>query len=331
MKPRVFVAIKPSHRFENVNDEFFAQVKDRVQLALLETDTPSDESVSTELSKADVLITGWGTPTITAKMIQAAPNLKLVIHAQGGVKGLPYEAILQNGISLVNSAHAYAHTMVEATMGMMLSLGYHSAYSHNRLVYHQDGSFDRQRILGIGLDGKNVGIVGIGPIGSQMAVALQAFHTKVFAFDPYSDGQEGVTMVSTLDELFDSCKIVTIHCGWTKETEGMIRESHLLKLTPDGILVCNVRMPIVDEGSLYKLVKEQKIHAALNLIPLRKELWLDTSLADLPNLLLTHGSANVSDTWYSQVSRNVTEQLINFLEGRLVYPKLTLERIRIAT
>jgi len=331
MKPRVFIAIKPGQLFENVNDEFFAQVKDRVQLAFLKTETPSDEEVASELSKADVLITGWGTPNITAEMIEAAPNLKLVIHAQGGVKHLPYEAILQRGIPLVNSAHAYARTMVEATMGMMLSLGYHSAYSHHRLAHHQDAGFDRRRILGLGLDGKNVGIVGIGPIGSQMAMMLQAFHTNVFAFDAYSDGQEGVTMVSTLDELFDICKIVTIHCGWTKETEGMITESHLLKLTPDGMLVCNARMPIVDEEALYRLVKKQKIHAALNLIPLRKELWLDAPLADLPNLLLTHGSANVSDTWYSQVSSNVAEQLINFLEGRLVYPKLTLERIRIAT
>ncbi len=331
MKLRVFVAIKPTLRFENVNDDFFERVKDRVQLVLLETDTPLDEEIEAELSKADVLITGWGSPSITAEIIEAAPRLKLVIHAQGSVKSLPYEAILRCGIPFVNSARAYARTMVDCTMGMMLSLGYHSTYSHNRFIYHQDDSFDRHQVLGMGLDGKDVGIVGIGPIGSQMALALQAFHTNVFAYDPYSDGQEDVTMVPTLDKLFDVCQIVTIHCGWTKETEGMITESHLLKLTPDGMLVSNARMPIVDEDALCRLVKEQKIHAALNLIPLRKDVWLDASLADLPNLLLTHGSANVSDTWYSQVSRNVVEQLINFLEGREVYPELTLERIRTAT
>jgi len=331
MKLRVFVAIKPALRFENVNDEFLKRLKDRVQLVLLETDASSDEEINAELSRADVLITGWGSPKITAEMIEAATSLKLVIHAQGSVKSLPYEAILRRGIPFVNSAHAYARTMVDSTIGMMLSLGYHAAYSHNRFTHHQDASFDRHQVLGIGLDGKNVGIVGIGPVGSQVALALQAFHTNVFAYDPYSDGQESVTMVPTLDKLFDVCQIVTIHCGWTKETEGMVTESHLLRLTPDGMLVNNARMPIVDEDALCRLVKEQKIHAALNLIPLRKDLWLDASLADLPNLLLTNGSANVSDTWYSQVSRNVTEQLINFLEEREVYPKLTLERIRTAT
>jgi phosphoglycerate dehydrogenase-like enzyme len=97
------------------------------------------------------------------------------------------------------------------------------------------------------------------------------------------------------------------------------------------MLICNARMPIVDEDALYERVVAGKIYAALNLIPLRKELWMNPALRGLPNLLLTHGSSNVSDTWYDQVSRNVAEQLLAFFGGKPVYPRLTIEGIARST
>ncbi|MCZ6632746.1 MAG: NAD(P)-dependent oxidoreductase [bacterium] len=330
-KPRVAVLISPDRCYENINERFSHMVGDRLDLVMQESPTPSDADIAALIQDADAMVTGWGTPTIAPEIIVQAKRLRLVVHAQGSVKPLPYEAILNQGIILTNSARAYARTMGEAVIGMMLALGYHMRYSHELYTYQQSTSFDRSEILGIGLDGKTVGIVGLGPIGSLIAEMLPTFNVSLVAYDPYVDPviarQRNVTLVDSIDALAQQCQILTVHCGWTEETTGLVSRGVLEQLGPRNMLICNARMPIVDEDALYERVVAQQIYAALNLLPMRKDLWLNPELRGLPNLLLTHGSSNVSDTWYDQVSRNVAVQLLNFFDGKSVSPQLTLEQI----
>ena len=218
---------------------------------------------------------------------------------------------------------------------MMLALGYHMRYAHELYTYQQSTSFDRSEILGIGLDGKTAGIVGLGPIGSLTAEMLAPFNVGLMAYDPYADpaiaAGRNITLVDSIDALARHCQILTVHCGWTEETTGLVTRSALEQLGPRGMLICNARMPIVDEDALYERVVAGQIYAALNLIPTRDDLWLDPALRGLPNLLLTHGSANVSDTWYNQVSHNVAVQLLSFFNGKPVSPQLTPEQIARST
>lgn len=335
MGPRVSVLINPGQRHENLNQRFFNLIGDRCDLVMQKTPTPSDRETAELIRDADALVTGWGTPRIAPEIIHQAQRLRLVVHAQGSVKGLPYEAILNRGIVLTNSAHAYARTMCEATIGMILALGYHMRYAHELLTYQHTPKFDRSVTLGIGLEGKTVGIVGLGPIGSLLSEMLHTFDVKLLAYDPYADPararERGVTLVEGIDALAQQSQILTIHCGWTQEITGLVTRSALERLGPRGMLICNARMPLVDEQALYELVVAQKIYAALNYASAREDLWLNPALQGLPNLLLTHGSSNVSDTWYDQVSRNVALQLLNFFDGRPVSPQLTLEQIARST
>lgn len=334
-KPKVSIVIDPQQRHENVNQAFFDAVGDRFEMCLQETSKPFERELAALIRDADAMVTGWGTPTISPRLVERAERLRLVVHAQGSVKPLPYEAILAKGIILTNSAWAYAPTMAESTIGMMLALGYHLSYAHERFTRRRETSFDRGAILGIGLDGKTVGVVGLGPIGSKVAEMLAAFNVRLLAYDPYADPavaqRLNVALVDSIDELAEESQVLTIHCGWTDETTGLVGRRALERLGPRGLLICNARMPIVDEDALFELIKAGKIHAALNLVPLREDLWLDPSVRGLPNLLLTHGSSNVSDTWYEQVSRNVATQLLNFVDGKPVAPQLTLEQVSRST
>ncbi len=334
-RPRVAVLIAPERRYENINERFFDLVGDHFDLVMQETPDPSGGEIVRLLQDAEAIVTGWGTPSIAPEQIVDAKRLQLVVHAQGSVKVLPYETILNRGITLTNSAYAYARTMAEATIGMMLALGYHMRYAHELYTYQQSTSFDRSEILGIGLDGKTVGILGLGPIGALTAEMLAPFNVGLMAYDPYADptiaAGRNITLVDSIDALARHCQILTVHCGWTEETTGLVTRSALEQLGPRGMLICNARMPIVDEDALYERVAAGKIYAALNLIPMRDDLWLDPALRGLPNLLLTHGSANVSDTWYNQVSHNVAVQLLSFFNGKPVSPQLTLEQIARST
>jgi D-3-phosphoglycerate dehydrogenase len=245
------------------------------------------------------------------------------------------DAIIEKGIPFTNSARAYARTMCEATIGMMLALGYHMRYSHELYTYDRTSDFNRQEVLGIGLERKTVGIVGLGPIGELIAEMLATFKVRIKAYDPYVDlavaRRVDATLVDDIVVLFEQSDIVTIHCGWTDETNGLVTKNAMEQLGPRGILICNARMPIVDEDALFQLVKARGIYAGLNMSPMRDDLWLDPELKGLPNLLMTHGSTNVSDTWYDQVSRNVGAQLISFFDGKGISPELTAEKVSQST
>ena len=335
-KPRVAVVISPRARHENINDIFFQLVGDRFDIVLQESEKPTTEELEALIRDADALVTGWGTPEIPDDSIDRAQKLKLVVHAQGGVKRvIPHEAIIRKGILLTNSAHAYARTMCESTIGLMLALGYHMRFSHEKFVYRQDQTFDRLETLGIGLDGKTIGIVGFGPIGSLLAQMLATFNVRLIGYDPYIDltlaRRLNVTMLDSIEEIAEQSDILTVHCGWTKETTGLVTRRALERLGPRAMLIVNSRMPIVDEDALCELVKAQRLYAALNLIPLRTDLWLDPVFQALPNVLFTHGSSNVSDTWHNEVAENVATQLLNFFSGRPVTPLLTLEGIARST
>ena len=164
---------------------------------------------------------------------------------------------------------------------------------------------------------------------------LAAFNVRLLGYDPYIDltlaRRLNVTMLDSIEELAEQSDILTVHCGWTQETTGLVTRSALERLGPRGLLIVNSRMPIVDEDALCELVKAQRLYAALNLIPLRTDLWLDPVFQTLPNVLFTHGSSNVSDTWYNEVAENVATQLLNFFSGRPVTPLLTLEGIARST
>ena len=334
-RPKVALVIDPDVLYENVDERFFETTANRFDFLRQENARPAENELRDLIHAADAVVSGWGTPEIPPDLVKTAPNLRVWIHAQGGVKQLPLDAIIEKGIPFTNSARAYARTMCESTIGMMLALGYHLRYAHELYTYQRTTDFNRQEILGIGLERKTVGIVGLGPIGQLLAEMLATFSVMIMAYDPYVDpamaSRVGATLVDDIVELFDQSDIVTIHCGWTDETTGLVTKRALEKLGPRGMLICNARMPIVDEDALYQLVKSRGIYAALNLIPMRDDLWLDAELQGLPNLLMTHGSANVSDTWYDQVSRNVGAQLISFFDGKGISPELTAEQVSRST
>ena len=97
-KPRVAVVISPRARHENINDIFFQLVGDRFDIVLQESEKPTTEELEALIRDADALVTGWGTPEIPDDSIERAQKLKLVVHAQGGVKRvIPHEAIHQKG------------------------------------------------------------------------------------------------------------------------------------------------------------------------------------------------------------------------------------------
>src|SRR5450830_1774802 len=159
---------------------------------------------------------------LDAEAIPAAKKLKVIARAGVGLDNVDTKAATEAGVMVVNAPTSNIISAAELTVGHILSLARHIPAAHGALA---DGQWKRSKYSGVELYEKTIGIIGLGRIGALITARMQAFGTKVVAYDPYVTTaraqQLGVTLLS-LDELLAQSDFVTIHMPRTPETTGMI-------------------------------------------------------------------------------------------------------------
>src|SRR5690606_35303986 len=150
----------------------------------------------------------------------------------------------------------------EHTFAMIASLARMIPQANQSL---KQGKWERKKFLGIELYKKNLGIVGFGSIGSELAKRARAFGMNLYVYDPFLTDERakefGVTP-RTLDEVLENADIITVHTPLTKETKGLIG-AHNLNKTKKGVLIINcARGGIIDEQALYQYLESGHVAGA---------------------------------------------------------------------
>lgn len=233
------------------------------------------------LGDVDILLAG--TEPLPAEVLaKGLPRLKHVARVGVGLDGLDVEFCKANGIAVTYTPDAPARSVVEQVFGLLISLG-------RRLVEAHEGmrKGEWNRLTGVLFDGKNLGILGCGRIGKQVAVIANAFRMKVYAHDINEDHAwakaNGVTYVSR-EELFRISQAVTIHLPLDHSTEDMVTEK-LLRSMPKGAFLLNTcRGEVLDEQALHACLIDGHLGgAALDVY--RNEPYRGP-LASVPNVIL---------------------------------------------
>jgi len=209
------------------------------------------------LAAARVLVTGWGAPGLDATVLDRLPNLELVAHAAGSVRGLVTPAVWSRGVRVTSAAHANARAVADFTVSMVhlavknvLRLGLTAAREH--AMPGRDGIR--------GLDGSVVGLVGFGLIARLVAEALRPLDVRVLVHDPYYDAddarQAGVELVG-LPELLAASDVVSVHAPLTDGTRGMLGADELRLLAPSATLVNTARGGLVDHDALARTLADR--------------------------------------------------------------------------
>ncbi len=209
----------------------------------------------------DALLVRSGTK-VTADILQAGVNLKVVGRAGIGVDNIDIRAATERGIIVMNTPQANAIATAEHTIGLMLAACRHIAPAHASLAA---GEWKRSHYAGIQLFKKTLGVIGFGRIGRLVTLRAQAFGMEVAAYDPYVSeevAQElGVTLLD-LDDLLAAADIITLHMSSTPETENMIN-GDLINQMKEGMILVNVaRGKLVDEAALAAGLESGKIRLA---------------------------------------------------------------------
>ena len=251
---------------------------------------------------------------VTAKVLAAAENLRVIGRAGVGVDNIDLEEATRRGIQVVNSPNGNTVAAAEHTMALLLALARNVPCAHTRL---KEGCWDRKSFYGVELAGKVLGILGLGKVGSAVARRAQAFEMKVMGYDPYLPRERvrklGVELAS-LEDVLRQADFLTLHLPLTPETRGMLGREQLALLKPSAMVINVARGGIIVEEALYQaLVAGQLAGAALDVF--EEEPARENPLFALDNVIVTPHLGACTREAQIRVAVEVAEDIAGVLRG----------------
>jgi D-3-phosphoglycerate dehydrogenase len=270
----------------------------------------------TALAEASAILIRSATQ-LDAEAIAAAKNLKVIARAGVGLDNVDIKSATEAGVMVVNAPTSNIISAAELTVGHILSLARHIPAAHGALA---DGQWKRSKYSGVELYEKTIGIIGLGRIGALITQRMQAFGTKVVAYDPYVTAaraqQLGVTLL-TLDELLAQSDFITIHMPKTPETTGMIGDEQLALMKPTAYIVNVARGGLIDEDALHRALTNHTI-AGAGLDVFVHEPPTGSPLLALPNIIVTPHLGASTDEAQEKAGVSVARSVRLALSGELV-------------
>jgi D-3-phosphoglycerate dehydrogenase / 2-oxoglutarate reductase len=225
---------------------------------------------------------------VTAKIIAAAPKLRVVGRAGVGVDNVDIEAATQHGTVVMNTPGGNTVTTAELSFTMLLSLARKVPQAHATMVA---GKWDRKLFQGVELAGKTLGVLGMGRIGTEVAKRAIAFGMRVMAYDPYLTEERakaiGAEFAASLDGVYLNSDFITVHMPVTKETKEMLNAAAFAKMKPGVKIVNCARGEIISETDLIAALESGKVAGAALDVFAVEPLPADHPYRKQANLILT--------------------------------------------
>jgi D-3-phosphoglycerate dehydrogenase len=259
------------------------------------------------VADADALLVRSATK-VDAEVFAASDKLKVVARAGVGLDNVDVPPATERGVLVVNAPTSNIVSAAEHAVALLLAVARRVPAADQSL---RGGEWKRSSFSGVELQGKTVGVVGLGKIGQLFAQRLAAFDTEIIAYDPYVSSaraaQLGIELVS-LDELLERADIISIHLPKTPETKGLINADALAK-TKHGVLIVNAaRGGLVDEAALADSVRSGHVGGA-GVDVFETEPTTASPLFELPNVVVTPhlgaSTAEAQDRAGTDVARSV--------------------------
>lgn len=284
------------------------------------------EELKKIIGNYDAVIVRSGT-RLTKDILEAARSLKVIGRAGVGVDNVDLETATRKGIIVMNTPEGNTTATAEHTMTMMLALARKVPQAHYSLL---QGKWKREEFMGTELQGKTLGVVGLGRIGREVAKrAIHGFGMKVLAYDPFVS-EESVKALGVkfcdLKTLFKESDFLTVHTPLTSETRYLINRK-AFALMKKGVRIINcARGGIIDETALLEAIKAGKVAgAALDVF--EKEPPNENLLLKCPEVVATPHLGAATREAQENVSVAVARQVIDALQNRAIRNAVNLPSV----
>jgi phosphoglycerate dehydrogenase-like enzyme len=297
----------------------WSKVEDRVDITVFNHPFASPEAAATALKEFEIICAMRERTPFPRTMFEALPNLKLLITAGMRNASIDMPAAKDHQVVLCGTQWSRDPT-APLTMGLILELtrniGRESARMH--------AGEPLQKFVGVEIEGRTLGVVGLGKLGSKVAKLAQAFGMNVVAWSPNLTpercAEAGVGYVSK-EELFSTADIVTIHVVLSQRSRGLVGAEDLARMKPTSFLVNTARGPIVDEAALLRTLQQRKIAGAGIDVFSVEPLPVDNPFRKLDNIVLTPHLGYVTEENFFNHYRQMVDGIDAWFKGE---PKLRL-------
>lgn len=301
---KVFIA-------DDVNEEKLAPLRQAGFTVEKETRLDFD-ALSEKMKDADGVIVRSAT-RITADLMDKAEKLRVIGRAGVGVDNIDVNAATQRGIVVMNAPDGNTITTAEHTIALLVSMARNVPQAHAKL---QAGTWDKKSFVGVELNGKTLGLIGLGRIGKHVAGIAKGFGMNILAFDPFVSKEQAKDLgieVGTLDALFAKADFITIHTPVTDETRGIIGADAFAKMKKGVRIVNCARGGLVDETALLAAIENGTVESAALDVFAAEPLPSDSPLLGNPKIITTpHLGASTTEA-QEGVALTVAEQMRDYL------------------
>jgi D-3-phosphoglycerate dehydrogenase / 2-oxoglutarate reductase len=247
---------------------------------------------------------------ITSQVIEAAKKLKIIVRGGVGLDTIDTAYARQNGIAVFNTPRASSTAVAELTIGYILALARSIPQAYLTM---KNGIWEKKKFIGEEIQGKVLGIVGIGNIGMEVAWRARALGMVVEAYDPYVSNYDHV-MCNSLEELLTHADYLSFHLPLTDETKLLIGKEQFEIMKPGVKIINCARGGIINEDDLYEAIASGRVAgAAIDVF--EKEPVENHPLFHLPNVI---GSPHIGASTIeaqSKIGAEVAQIIINFFSN----------------
>jgi phosphoglycerate dehydrogenase-like enzyme len=281
-----------------------------------------------KLKNADILLTSWGAPQLTAERLGNAQSLKAVIHAAGSVQGLVSDEVWRRGIRVSNAADVNAIPVAEFTLAAIILAGKKAPFLAADPAAAQAGWGHRNGYGDLSNYRRTIGVVGFSRIGRRVVRLLDTLdHARCLVADPFADPDEvrraGGDPVS-LHDLLPRCDVLSLHAPENAQTKGMIGAAELARLPDHATVINTARGSLIDAAALAAECRSGRLFAILDVTD-PEPLPLGDPLRSVPNIMITPHIAGSLGTEILRLSDFALDELGRWLAAEPLHAEVTAD------
>lgn len=251
--------------------------------------------------------------SITARIMDAAPALRVIAKHGSGIDVIDQRAAAQRGIQVLAAAGANAAAVAEHTWALILACAKSVVTLDGRM---RAGYWDKAQHKSVELEGRTLGLIGLGAIGSRVAKAGAAFGMQVIAYDPWAkqlpEGCEAVELAALLRR----ADVVSLHCPLTEQNRGMINAATLAQFKPGAMLINTARGGLIEEAALANALQDGTLRCAALDSFAQEPLTAPHRWQPLENVILSPHIGGVSDASYVKMGCGAARNVLSVLQPR---------------
>lgn len=276
---------------------------------------PPDE-IKKIIGSYAALIVRSGTK-VTADIIESADAMRVIGRAGAGVDNIDSEAATKKGIIVMNTPGGNTISTAEHTFSMMMALARNIPQANASLIA---GKWDRKKYTGTELQGKTLGIIGLGKIGKEVAARAQAFGVLTIGYDPVLGADVASKMnveLVSLDEIYQRSDFITVHTPMSSETKGLLNDETIAKCKKGVRLINCARGGIIDEGALLRALESGHVAGAALDVYI-EEPPKNSALIQHPKVVATPHLGASTEEAQEKVAAQIAEQIADALKERKI-------------